>query len=131
MVPTNNGEKDLMSLEGWVTTQVDTPSGPRGRRARWHETLSRFNQHVEYIPVKDNIIADAISRFAKTRKQCKRRRQLLRQCSSRRGSEKCFCTRNCGRKISGNGTLGTEENGRSRICTRDWVPSRKRKLENM
>ena len=41
---------DHRSLENWVTEQVDTPSGPRGRRARWHETLSQFNLQVEYIP---------------------------------------------------------------------------------
>ena len=31
---------DHRSLQHWVTEDVDTPSGPRGRRARWHETLS-------------------------------------------------------------------------------------------
>ncbi len=30
---------DHRSLEHWVTEDVDTPSGPTGRRALWHETL--------------------------------------------------------------------------------------------
>ena len=55
---------DHRSLEDWVTEHVDTPSGPRGRRARWHETLSQFNLEVQYLPGKDNIIADVMSRFA-------------------------------------------------------------------
>ena len=55
---------DHRSLEDWVTEHVDTPSGPRGRRARWHETLSQFNLTVEYYPAKDNIVADAMSRYA-------------------------------------------------------------------
>jgi hypothetical protein len=55
---------DHKSLEDWVTEQVDTPSGPRGRRARWHETLSQFNLQVEYIPGSTNNLADAMSRYA-------------------------------------------------------------------
>ena len=55
---------DHRSLEHWVTENVDTPSGPTGRRARWHETLSQFNLTVEYYPGKENLIADAMSRFA-------------------------------------------------------------------
>jgi hypothetical protein len=55
---------DHRSLENWVSENIDTPSGPRGRRARWHETLSQFNLEVQYIPGKDNTVADAMSRFA-------------------------------------------------------------------
>ena len=43
---------------------MDTPSGPAGRRARWHETLSKFDLTVQYICGKDNVVADAMSRFA-------------------------------------------------------------------
>ena len=55
---------DHRSLEDWVTEHVDTPSGPRGRRARWHETLSQFDLQVKYIPGPDNIVPDAMSRWA-------------------------------------------------------------------
>jgi hypothetical protein len=33
---------DHRSLENWVTENIDTPSGPCGRRARGHETLSHL-----------------------------------------------------------------------------------------
>ena len=40
---------DHQALEDWVTENVDTPSGPRGRKARWHETLSQFDLEIKYI----------------------------------------------------------------------------------
>ena len=49
---------DHKSLEHWVNEYVDTPSGPTGRRARWHEVLSQFNLTIEYSPGKTNIPAD-------------------------------------------------------------------------
>ena len=55
---------DHKSLEDWVEEKMDTPSGPAGRRARWHETLSKFDLTVQYVPGKDNVVADAMSRFA-------------------------------------------------------------------
>ena len=55
---------DHKSLENWVTEKIDTPSGPGARRARWHETLSKFDLQVQYLPGKDNTVADALSRFA-------------------------------------------------------------------
>ena len=55
---------DHKALENWVTEHVDTPSGPRGRRARWHETLSQFDITVVYVPGPDNVVADAMSRWA-------------------------------------------------------------------
>ena len=55
---------DHKSLENWVTEHVDTPSGPRGRRGRWHETLSQFDLQVAYIPGPDNVVPDALSRWA-------------------------------------------------------------------
>ena len=55
---------DHKSLENWTTEQLDTPSRPVGRRARWHEFLSRFFLSVEYIKGEGNLAADALSRWA-------------------------------------------------------------------
>jgi hypothetical protein len=55
---------DHQSLREWQTEHVDTPSGPRGRRARWHGILSQFRLSVEYIKGKDNVVADGLSRWA-------------------------------------------------------------------
>ena len=55
---------DHKSLEDWVKEKMDTPSGPAARRARWHETLSKFDLEVQYLPGKENVVADALSRFA-------------------------------------------------------------------
>jgi hypothetical protein len=55
---------DHKSIEAWATEALDTPSGPAGRRARWHELLSRFDITVAYVPGKDNTVADALSRWA-------------------------------------------------------------------
>ena len=56
--------RDHKSLEDWVHEKMDTPSGPAGRRARLHEILSKFDLTVQYVPGKDNVVADAMSRFA-------------------------------------------------------------------
>ena len=55
---------DHKSLENWTTEKSDTPSGPRGRRSRWHSTLAQFDITVEYVPGPDNVVADALSRWA-------------------------------------------------------------------
>ena len=55
---------DHKSLENWTTEQLDTPSGPVGRKARWNEFLSRFDLSVEYIKGEDNVAADALSSWA-------------------------------------------------------------------
>ena len=52
---------DHQALEGWHREHVDTPSGPSGRRGRWHETFSRFRLEVVYLPGRDNAVADAMS----------------------------------------------------------------------
>ena len=55
---------DHKSLESWVVEHVETPSGPTGRRARWHEVLSQFNLTIEYQPGHTNVPADCMSRYA-------------------------------------------------------------------
>ena len=55
---------DHKALEEWTTNNVLTPSGPTGRKARWHEILSQFNLSVVYKPGVSNIVADAMSRWA-------------------------------------------------------------------
>ena len=55
---------DHKALESWTKEVLDTPSGPIGRRARWHQMLSKYDLTVGYIPGKDNCIADVLSRWA-------------------------------------------------------------------
>ena len=43
---------------------MDTSSGPTSRRARWHETLAKFDLTVVYVPGKNNTVADCLSRRA-------------------------------------------------------------------
>ena len=57
-------QTDHRALEHWITKNVDTPSGPRGRSGRWHEILSNFDLEIEYLPGSENLVADAMSRFA-------------------------------------------------------------------
>ena len=56
-----HGLHNLESLELWHKEQLDTPSGPASRRARWHETLAKFHLTVVYVPGKDNTVADLLS----------------------------------------------------------------------
>ena len=55
---------DHKALEHWATETLESTSGVSGRRARWHQKLSRFKVVVQYIQGKDNVVADALSRFA-------------------------------------------------------------------
>ena len=52
------------SLQLWHKEHVDIPSGPASQRARWHETLAKFDLTVVYVPGKDNTVADCPSRWA-------------------------------------------------------------------
>jgi hypothetical protein len=55
---------DHKSLESWTKEVLDTPSGPLGRRSRWHQIFSKFDLSVGYIPGKQNLIPDILSRWA-------------------------------------------------------------------
>ena len=55
---------DHHSLQSWPKEHVDTPSGQTSRRARWHETLEKFDLTEVYVPEKDNTVADCLSRWA-------------------------------------------------------------------
>ena len=55
---------DHQALQSWYKEAIDTPSGPAGRRARWHELFSKFDLEVVYVPGSMNNIADALSRWA-------------------------------------------------------------------
>ncbi len=55
---------DHKAIESWAKEVLDTPSGPVGRRARWHEIFSRYDLTIDYCPGKDNIVADVLSRWA-------------------------------------------------------------------
>ena len=48
----------------WHMEHMDIPLGPASRRARWHETLAKFDLTVVYVPGKDNTTADCHSKWA-------------------------------------------------------------------
>ena len=55
---------DHQSLQSWHKEHVDIPLGPAARRVRWHETFTKFDLSVVYVPGKDNTVADCLSRWA-------------------------------------------------------------------
>ena len=55
---------DHKALEHWAHEVLDTPSGPLGRRSRWHQILSKYDITVGYVPGKENTVADILSRWA-------------------------------------------------------------------
>lgn len=55
---------DHKAIESWAREVLDTPSGPVGRRARWHQMFSRYDLTIGYCPGKNNEIADVLSRWA-------------------------------------------------------------------
>ena len=55
---------DHKAIESWAKEVLDTPSGPVGRRARWHQIFSKYDLSVGYIPGRDNTVADILSRWA-------------------------------------------------------------------
>lgn len=55
---------DHKALESWAKEVLDTPSGPVGRRSRWHQIFSRYDLSVGYVPGKENNVCDILSRWA-------------------------------------------------------------------
>ena len=55
---------DHKALEEWLHEALGKPSGPLGRRLRWHLEFSKFDLEVGYIPGKENMICDILSRWA-------------------------------------------------------------------
>jgi hypothetical protein len=55
---------DHETLKSWAREHLQVPAGPTGRRARWHQRLSRYDITVAWIPGKENVAADALSRWA-------------------------------------------------------------------
>ena len=93
---------DHRALEGWQKEILDAPSGPVGRRMRWHHYLSKFDLTVKYIPGKDNTIPDILSRWAYPASQAARdisihgneqdeleMKQIIED--EKREEEKCMC----------------------------------------
>ena len=55
---------DHKTLKSWTHEILQISMGPSGRRARWHQKLSQFRPSVQYVPGKENVVADAMSRWA-------------------------------------------------------------------
>ena len=51
---------NLQSLQTWHEGQLDTPSGPAARGARWQQRLAKFDLNVVYVLRKDNTVADCL-----------------------------------------------------------------------
>ena len=55
---------DHQTLQSWHREAFNAATGPSGRRARWHALLSMFRLEVVYVKGKDNVVPDALSRWA-------------------------------------------------------------------
>ena len=55
---------DHKCLESWYKEDLCTMAGPQSHHGRWHEFLSQYNIVVVHKPVKDNDVADGMTRWA-------------------------------------------------------------------
>ena len=55
---------DHAALVSWFREDLNTITGPIGRRGRWHEFLSQFNTEVLYTQGKHHIVPDVMSCWA-------------------------------------------------------------------
>ena len=55
---------DHNNIESCNKELLNAPSGPVGWRGRWHEYFSKYDLVVQYMPGKDNVVADCLSRWA-------------------------------------------------------------------
>ena len=128
---------DHKAIESWAKEVLDTPSGPLGRRSRWHQMLSKYDLTVGYIPGKDNSIADILSRWAYPASQAYRdtnkhgseedREQMREMIEQERAEEReCMVIRLKNPPMQPNDYVrGRQVSGiRKRTGTKDPVPSK-------
>jgi len=54
---------DHKSLQSWHKEHVEG-QGPTWKRARWHMKMNKFNLEVVHVPGVENVVGDALSRWA-------------------------------------------------------------------
>ena len=55
---------DHKSSKTWTREDLDTVSGPIGRRGRWHQFLAKFQLEIVFIRAEDQTVPDVLSRWA-------------------------------------------------------------------
>ena len=55
---------DHKTMQLWTHEILQDPMEFSGCRARWHQKLSQFQLSVQYVKGKDNVVADALNRWA-------------------------------------------------------------------
>ena len=55
---------DHKALESWHNEDLNKMIGSVARRGRWHEFLSQFDLEVKYVPGKEHVVSDTLSRWS-------------------------------------------------------------------